>query len=139
MDNSEPKILHLTLKKEYFDQIKGGEKTSEYRLYKPYWVKRLMNKDGTFRHYDLIHFRNGYNANAPKIANTAPPIVPSQVFFGEIRSKNLCFPNNIPIRYAKVSFIQINRKNPINKLCEGDFIFKSGKKRTLSTTIGITR
>jgi hypothetical protein len=60
-------ILHLTLKKEFFDQVKKGEKTSEYREYKPYWIKRLMNDDRSFKEFDYIYFRNGYNKNAPDI------------------------------------------------------------------------
>lgn len=36
------KILSLTLKKEFFDQIKSGEKTSEFREHKAFWIKRLM-------------------------------------------------------------------------------------------------
>jgi len=59
------KILHLTLKKEYFDQILCGKKTSEYREYKTFWVTRLMNNDGSFKHYDLIRFKNGYHKDAP--------------------------------------------------------------------------
>ncbi len=62
---SEQKILHLTLKKEYFDQILAGEKTMEYRDYKPFWEKRLMQSDGSFKPYDLIFFKNGYHKNAP--------------------------------------------------------------------------
>lgn len=60
-------ILHLTLKKEYFDAIESGEKTSEYREYKPYWIKRLQNTDGSFKQFDIIQFRNGYSKNAPII------------------------------------------------------------------------
>lgn len=33
--------LSLNLKSEYFDQIKSGDKTEEYRLCKPFWHKRL--------------------------------------------------------------------------------------------------
>ena len=66
MKESDKNILHLTLKKEFFDQIKRGEKTSEYREYKPYWIKRLMNADGRFKQFDYIHFRNGYHKNAPE-------------------------------------------------------------------------
>jgi ASC-1-like (ASCH) protein len=54
------KILHLTLKKKWFDLIKAGEKTKEYREVKPYWTTRLENKV-----YDEIHFRNGYSKNSP--------------------------------------------------------------------------
>ena len=36
-----PAVLKLTVKKEWFDLIKSGEKTEEYREIKPYWVERL--------------------------------------------------------------------------------------------------
>jgi hypothetical protein len=55
------KILHLTLKKKWFDMIASGEKREEYREIKPYWDKRL-NKP-----YDAIQFKNGYSKDAPKI------------------------------------------------------------------------
>jgi len=53
------KILHLTLKKKWFDMIASGEKREEYREIKPYWIKRL-NKS-----YDVIKFRNGYSKDSP--------------------------------------------------------------------------
>jgi aminoglycoside phosphotransferase (APT) family kinase protein len=56
---SKMKILHLTLKKKWFDKILSGEKKEEYREIKPYWDKRL-NKS-----YDAVLFKNGYNKNAP--------------------------------------------------------------------------
>ena len=34
-------MLIFNLKKEWFEKIKNGEKTHEYREYKPYWAKRL--------------------------------------------------------------------------------------------------
>ena len=46
-------ILHLTLKKQWFDLILSGEKTTEYRDVKPYWITRLEGKT-----YDEIHFKN---------------------------------------------------------------------------------
>jgi len=55
------KILHLTLKKKWFDMILSGEKQEEYREIKPYWIKRLSNKT-----YNAILFRNGYAKNAPE-------------------------------------------------------------------------
>jgi len=55
------KVLHLTLKKKWFDMIASGEKSEEYRELKPYWHKRL-NKS-----YDVIQFRNGYAKDAPRI------------------------------------------------------------------------
>ena len=54
------KILHLTLKKQWFDMIASGEKTEEYREIKSYWNTRLLCKK-----YDAISFRNGYSKNAP--------------------------------------------------------------------------
>jgi len=50
------KILHLTLKKKWFDLIKAGEKTAVYREDKPYWQKRLVNKDGIGKHFDIVRF-----------------------------------------------------------------------------------
>jgi hypothetical protein len=60
-----PKILHLTLKKKWFDLIASGEKTVEYREAKEYWRKRLIDKDGKTIRFDEIHFRNGYSKNSP--------------------------------------------------------------------------
>lgn len=37
------KILHLVLKKKWFDLIASGVKTEEYRDVKPYWEKRLLD------------------------------------------------------------------------------------------------
>lgn len=53
--------LHLVLKKKWFDLIKSGQKTEEYREIKPYWEKRLKDKN-----FDCICFKNGYSAEAPK-------------------------------------------------------------------------
>jgi hypothetical protein len=61
------KTLYLTLRKDPFDQIKNGEKTSEFREYKKHWIQKLMNKDGSFRSYDFVLFKNGYHKNAPQI------------------------------------------------------------------------
>lgn len=35
-------MLTFNVKKEWFDKIKSGEKTHEYREVKRYWTKRLM-------------------------------------------------------------------------------------------------
>jgi hypothetical protein len=63
-----PKILHLTIKKQWFDLIACGEKTVEYRTVKPYWTRRLIKNFGfviIFHSFDEIHFRNGYTKSAP--------------------------------------------------------------------------
>jgi hypothetical protein len=36
-------MLSFPLKKEWYDKIKSGEKTVEYREVKPYWTRRIMN------------------------------------------------------------------------------------------------
>ncbi len=58
------KILHLTLKKKWFDLIASGEKTEEYREAKPYWTKRLETKFD-YKKFDQIHFKNGYGKKVP--------------------------------------------------------------------------
>lgn len=81
------KVLHLTLKKKWFDMIASGEKKEEYREIKPYWVSRLVEEinpvdektdesfdwRGTgeweaqsFTFYDLVTFSNGYSTTSPK-------------------------------------------------------------------------
>lgn len=49
------KTLTLNLKIEYFNAIKSGEKTEEYRLFTDYWKKRLVGRD-----YDRVVFCLGY-------------------------------------------------------------------------------
>jgi hypothetical protein len=59
---SEPRILHLTLKRKWFDQIAQGAKRKEFRRYKPYWKTRLEGRE-----YDAVLFRNGYASDAPEM------------------------------------------------------------------------
>lgn len=76
------KVLHLTLKKRWFDMIASGEKKEEYREFKPYWVTRLGYWhessgnpadngywDAGFEEPYFTHaeFRNGYQKNAPRL------------------------------------------------------------------------
>ena len=39
-------MLILPLKKEWYEKIKSGEKTIEYREVKPYWTRRFYNEEG---------------------------------------------------------------------------------------------
>jgi hypothetical protein len=55
-------ILHLTLEREWFDEIVQGVRNKEYRKYKPYWKTRLEGRE-----YDVVKFRNGYSRNAPEM------------------------------------------------------------------------
>jgi len=56
------KILHLTLKKQWFDLIANGTKKEEYRDIKPHW-NRILSK----QKYDAIQFVNGYGKHRPHI------------------------------------------------------------------------
>ena len=58
--NDPKRVLHLTLKRRWFDMIASGTKREEYREMKPYWNKRLSGQ-----RFDAVHFRNGYSADAP--------------------------------------------------------------------------
>jgi len=59
------KILHLTIKKKWFDMIASGEKKEEYRTIKKHWDTRLLGKD-----YDHVLFVNGYKKDSPKVMLT---------------------------------------------------------------------
>jgi hypothetical protein len=72
LKNYKMKVLHLTLKKKWFDMIASGEKKEEYREIKMYWATRLQNGFVStygidrsacpdWKEYDYIHFKNGYN------------------------------------------------------------------------------
>ena len=52
------KILHLNVKKEYFDEFVNGKKSFEYRLVNRYWINRLLKVN-----YDFIHYKCGYPKN----------------------------------------------------------------------------
>ena len=75
------KILHLTLKKKWFDMELSGEKPEEYREIKDYWIDRLVTnapsgKDfffmnpfeapkPVFESFDIVRATNGYGADKP--------------------------------------------------------------------------
>ncbi len=66
------RILHLTLKRIYFDQIAHGIKKEEYREAKRYWEVRLLEPSPIysdlnfiFKEFDEICFRNGYKKDSP--------------------------------------------------------------------------
>lgn len=54
------RILDLHLKKEWYSMIESGVKPEEYREDKPYWRKRLLNSDGTFKDYTHVRLHYGY-------------------------------------------------------------------------------
>ena len=70
-NNKEKTVLHLTLKKKYFDEILSGKKKKEFREVKRYWVRRLCTRETIeylypeFKEFEKIIFKNGYKKNAP--------------------------------------------------------------------------
>ncbi len=55
--------LHLALKAEYFDAIRNGSKTEEYRLDNAFWQKRLLiggTRGVLARSFDAIVVTKGY-------------------------------------------------------------------------------
>lgn len=78
-------MLTFHLKKEWFDKIKAGEKTHEYREVKPYWDKRL--KEYLYDDYNkflpsvyLVCFLCGYPTKREIIYGT------TKVCVGKIKS-----------------------------------------------------
>lgn len=72
-------MLTLPIKKKWFDMIKSGEKTEEYREIKPYYASRFFRnyivsgvglewilKNNPKVHKDII-LRNGYRKESPSI------------------------------------------------------------------------
>ena len=54
------KVLHLVLKRKYFERIYNGTKLTEYRDFTEYWKKRIEGKD-----YTYIKFQLAYSKNPP--------------------------------------------------------------------------
>ena len=55
------KILDLPLKAKWYDMIESGEKLEEYREYKGYWIKRLIDEETLrVKPYTHVRFRYGY-------------------------------------------------------------------------------
>lgn len=71
LKRSECSILHLVLKRKWFEMIERGEKRQEYRVSKPYWVTRLSNWDDDGRKC-VVEFRLGYGHDAPRMAFESP-------------------------------------------------------------------
>lgn len=62
-------MLTFNLKKEWFEKIKRGEKTHEYREVKPYWEKRIFNfLNNNFPASLNCCFRKGYSRDGELLA-----------------------------------------------------------------------
>lgn len=61
-------ILRLTVHRKWFDLVKSGEKKTEFRDSKPYWISRLFDRRTLKpKKFDEIHFRNGYGKRRPLV------------------------------------------------------------------------
>jgi len=87
--------LHLNLKKQYFEEIRDGEKLEEYRVYNDYWKKRLVGRE-----YQNIQIKSGY----PKSTDTSR-IVTRPYMGYEVKTITHEFFNNVP---TKVFAIKVN-------------------------------
>ena len=54
------RVLYIHLKKKWFNMFASGEKLEEYRNNEPYWQKRLFDKSGNPKQYDIVVFLSGY-------------------------------------------------------------------------------
>mgnify|MGYP000058893979 CR=1 FL=1 len=53
-------VLTLNLKGEFFDEIKAGTKSEEFREVTPYWCARLLDEKGDFKRFSRVVVRRGY-------------------------------------------------------------------------------
>ena len=57
-------MLIFPLKKQWFEKLKSGEKTVEYREVKPYWINRIGNATQEWNYqnnYASVMFESGTN------------------------------------------------------------------------------
>lgn len=76
------KVLHLNLKRTWWEDINNGEKLYEYRTKTEYWRKRLVGKT-----YDYVFIKLGY----PKTDETEKIIVFKYLGYKEIQVNHLEF------------------------------------------------
>jgi hypothetical protein len=79
-------MLIFPLIKQWYEKIKSGEKTIEYREVKPYWTSRLISfykenteKDDDFHRY-IVDWGNGFY-------DTEFYITPSKMFVDDLKTK----------------------------------------------------
>lgn len=54
------RTLRLPVNKNWYQLIESGQLTHDYREIKPYWIKRLENKE-----YDVVEFYHRFNQLPP--------------------------------------------------------------------------
>jgi hypothetical protein len=81
------KTLKLVLKSVWFNKIKQGLKTHEYREYKDYWISRLKNPEEV----KFVELQNGYRANPEKMLFTVTGICVTDGQNTDLQTKNKVF------------------------------------------------
>lgn len=103
------KILHLTLKRKWFDMISLGGKTEEYREIKLYWVNRFIKRRHTVSHED--YFPEELTQELKKGNQDWKELV--RLFDGQITSKynsikfKLGYAKNAPTIHVRLCGIEI--------------------------------
>ena len=67
-------MLTLPIKRRWFQMIRSGEKTEEYRNPTPYWYTRFetlfgepLHQAASLKHKAWVRFRNGYGISSPEL------------------------------------------------------------------------
>lgn len=91
-------MLTFNLKKEWFEKIKSSEKTREYRVFKPYWTKRLLkvaNLEGLTKSCveNCIKNNNQFSVSVSIpvkfVLGYPPPSEKNKILYGQIKRLSL--------------------------------------------------
>jgi len=64
---NEKKILLLRICAEWFKDLSEWNAKIRYREVKPYWEKRILEKDWNPKNFDEVHIKNWYKKDSPMI------------------------------------------------------------------------
>lgn len=67
-DPNKQRILNLVLTDHWFDEIKSGRKTHEYRKCSDFWYKRLGLYTQTHNHRLIVRFQKAYRKNPERMS-----------------------------------------------------------------------
>lgn len=77
------KILTLRICGDGFKKLVTEGCSHRYREAKPFWESRLFEKDGTPKHFDVVHIVNGYKATSPTVVMEYHGILGIEEFNGK--------------------------------------------------------
>lgn len=103
-------ILDLVVTKQWFEKIKSGEKTHEYRNFQKW--KRLLANDNHY-HYNIIRFRNGQTVKSTDV---------KKVLYGEIHSVSVVQGINTDLKCRgpvfDIEFKLLGDADSVNLVCD---------------------